>query len=345
VRVLENSLRGNIVFRCDAVNSPTVGTGHLMRCLNLALHFCKKYKIKKKKIIFISKTDKEFSFSKKVLLGYKFKIKKIDNNVKDNSIEEANHISRNMASLLVIDRISKTNYKFYKIIREKFKKIIIFEDKSDLREKFDLSLNTLVFPRTTSKKKNLKIGFRYLLLPISSKKQRVSLNKKNIFLSFGGYDHNNLCSKVMKTLHKIDKKLNIFIPKIYNLKKMKISKKHKIIYYKKEEYLKHIKKCNIAIISGGLTLYDAIYLKKKTICIPQYRHQYINANKISKFYPINIIKKGLRNFDTIILKKIDNIFESKKIMHSKIKENNIISHKNYIKTISYIEKIYEKSSN
>ena len=74
-------------------------------------------------------------------------------------------------------------------------------------------------------------------------------------------------------------------------------------------------------------------------------HQYINANKISKFYSINIIKKSLTNFDSIILKKIDNIFESKKIMHSKIKENNIISHKNYIKTISYIEKIYEKSFN
>jgi len=345
VTVLENSLRNKIVFRCDAAKSPNVGTGHLLRCLNLAKHLSKKYRIKKNKIIFICKTDKEFFLSKKILLRDKFCIKKINNKIKDNSIKEANEISKNSANILIIDRISKTNSNFYNIIKKKFKKVIIFEDRSKIRKKFDLSLNTLVFPKKISKNKNNIMGFQYLLLPITSKKEVVISKKENIFLSFGGYDHNNLCLKIVKILPKLNKKLHIFIPKIYNLNKFDISNKHKVTYYKKDQYLKYLKQCNIAIISGGLTLYDAIYLKKKIICIPQYLHQLINADKIKKYYLINIIKKDLKNFDSIMLSKIDKIFENKKIIYNRIKENNIISHKNYIKTMSYIEKVYEESFN
>ncbi len=195
------------------------------------------------------------------------------------------------------------------------------------------------------KSKNIKIGFQYLLLPITSKKELTTINKKNIFLSFGGYDHNDLCSRVLKILPKFDEKINIFVPEIYNHKKIRISKKHIIKYYKKEEYLRYLRQCNIAIISGGLTLYDAIYLKKKIICIPQYRHQFINAVKIKKHYSIDIIKKSLRNFNSIMLKKIDHVYENKKITQSRVKENNIISHENYIKTMNHIEKVYEKSFN
>lgn len=340
MKILKNSLTNKIVIRCDAANSPKVGTGHLYRCINIANHLSKKFRIDKKNIIFICKTKNEFFLSKKLLYPYKFTIQSISNSIKENSIQEAKIIAKWNASLIILDRISKTNYNFFKILKTKFNKAIIFEDKSEIRKKFDLSINSLVYPKSNFKYKNTKIGFKYMLLPISSKKI-VTLQKKNyIFLSFGGYDHNNLCTKVIKSLNKIKRKLTIFVPKTDKSKLKIIELKHKIIFYSRSEYINFFKKCDIAIISGGLTLFDGIYLKKKIICIPQYRHQLINAARIKAKYPINILKKSKRNFNQEIINLISKI---SRYNNSKLNKNNIVSQKSYINTVKYIEKIYEKS--
>ncbi len=346
MKISKNSLKNKVVFRCDAANNPKVGTGHLIRCLNLAKHLSIRYKIKQKNIIFICKTENEFYLSKELLAGKKFSLKKINYLIKDNSIEEAKFISKYPANLLVIDRVSDTNLNFYNLIKNIFKKKIIFEDKSKYRNKFDLSINSLTFKKSFYQSKKEKIGFKYMLLPITSKKENPFNRKNNIFLSFGGYDHNNLCMKILKILPQIKKDLQIFIPKVYKLNKFDKSIKHNLKIYKKNEYLKYFKQCNIAIISGGLTLFEAIYLKKKIICVPQYRHQLINAKKMKKYYPINIIENDHKNFQSILINKINKIYGKKvNLLSNKIKKNNIISHENYVKTLSYIEKIYEKSFN
>ena len=67
MKTSKSSSINKIVFRCDAGNNPRVGTGHLYRCINIAEHLVKKYKINKKQIIFICKKKREFSISKKIL--------------------------------------------------------------------------------------------------------------------------------------------------------------------------------------------------------------------------------------------------------------------------------------
>ena len=346
MRISKNFLKSKIVFRCDAGNNPHVGTGHLYRCLNIADHLSKKYKLKKKQIVFICKDKGEFKISKKILNSREYLTRKINNKVIDNSLKETDVISKASGNLLIIDRIGKTNSSFYNRLKNKFNKIIIFEDKSRIRNKFDLSINSLVFTRFYLRSKNVKIGFKFMLLPLVSKKISSKSLTNNIFLSFGGYDHNNLCVKVLNNIKKIDENLNIFVPKIYKQSFSKVNKKHKIILYNRNEYIKYFSKCNIAIISGGLTLYDGILLKKKIICVPQYRHQSINTNKIKKVFPIFVIKKSVKSFDSKIISKFNEIYDNKKLEKIiKSNKNNIFSKKNYIKTMRYIEKIYEKSLN
>ena len=43
-----------------------------------------------------------------------------------------------------------------------------------------------------------------------------------------------------------------------------------------------MQKSKFVIVSGGMTVFDALYMNKKIICIPQYRHQFDNiySNKI-----------------------------------------------------------------
>jgi len=59
-------------MRSDAGNVQQIGTGHLYKSITIAKLLIKKFKIEKKKIIFITKTTGKFSLSKKILKQNKF---------------------------------------------------------------------------------------------------------------------------------------------------------------------------------------------------------------------------------------------------------------------------------
>ena len=55
-----NSFKHKVLFRCDAANIPEIGTGHLYRCLTIALLLKKKYNLKYHDIAFVVKSKNEF---------------------------------------------------------------------------------------------------------------------------------------------------------------------------------------------------------------------------------------------------------------------------------------------
>ena len=341
MKKLKNFSKIKIVFRCDAALKSNVGTGHLYRCIIIANYLQKKFNIKKKHILFFIKTDNEYKISRSILKDANFNIYKINYKIKDFSLDEAKEISKIHANLLVIDRIGRVDRKFFEVIRKSFKKKIILECISKERRLFDLSINSLVIPNKKFYSDHL--GFKYLILNSFKETGNMNRKKKTIFLSFGGYDHNNLSEKILSCFQNINSKFEIYIPKVYDKKEIKNIKKHKLIYYKRDEYLKFYKKCEVAIVSGGLTLYDGIILKKKIICIPQYQHQLVNAKKINKSYNIKILDKNASNFK----KKFKSIFY--KIYDSKLtnikKRKSLINKKNFKNTLEMLKKIYETSVN
>ena len=105
-------------------------------------------------------------------------------------------------------------------------------------------------------------------------------------------------------------------------------------------------KSNIAIIAGGLSLFDAILNKKKIICIPQYKHQEINAKKIFKTNSINYLSPDNMKFNSIL----ENIFLKIYKNASYLKKINtiqkrIINIKKIKYTLELISKVYDKSKN
>ena len=72
-----------IIFRCDAGKIKELGTGHLIRSLCLAKMLIKSRNIKKKDILFLIKTKKKYSISKKIIQRENFSYKSIDNSIRD----------------------------------------------------------------------------------------------------------------------------------------------------------------------------------------------------------------------------------------------------------------------
>ena len=152
-----------IIFRCDAGKVKELGTGHLIRSLCLAKMLIKSRNIKKKDILFLIKTKKKYSISKKIIQRENFSYKSIDNSIRDFTNKEAKIILENNFDILIIDRLGKINLNFIKLIRKNKKKIICFDNFSKNRFLCDLSINPLIF-ESEYKKTNHFSGYEYNIL-------------------------------------------------------------------------------------------------------------------------------------------------------------------------------------
>ncbi len=338
-------LNHKIVFRCDAANIPEIGSGHVYRSLIIAKFLKKRLSLNPKQIVFVVKIKGKFSKNLSILRKSKFQIIKIKSTIKNYSIEEAKELNKLKANIIIIDRLGKVRKNFYKLIKNNFKKKIIIDDSSIQRKLFDLSLNPLIQNVPTFQ--GAKIGYRYLILDIFKKiNLKTKKNNKNIFLFFGGFDNKNLSQKVINSLGLIKARLNIYLPLAYK-KSVKIKKnKHNFIFFKPEKYFKELNKSNISIISGGIALFDSILYKKKIICIPQYKHQELNAKKIFKTKAINYLNIKNKNFHARLVDLILKIYKDEHYL-KKINaiQGRIIDIKKVKNTLELFLKTYAKSKN
>lgn len=296
-----------ILFRCDAGKYKKIGTGHLFRCIFLAKILKKKLNISDQQIRFIIKSDKKYKIASEILKEYKFDfVRYKDRNLKENSKNEIDILKKNSAEILIFDRMVFSNKKKILKLKKYFKKIIALDDKSK-HKVFDLRINSLINLR--SRKKNRSI-FENLILPsyekIKFSKKKI-LNKKinKVFLNLGGWDKNNYTKKIIDLLKKNDLKINLFIPSNVKYKKVNSYGKLKVTLFKKKEFYKYLNKSDLSIVSGGLVMFDSIYLGIPAICLPQDRDQKINA-KILNFFNANLIinnnnieKSFYKNFNSI----------------------------------------------
>ena len=94
----------------------------------------------------------------------------------------------------------------------------------------------------------------------------------------------------------------------------------------------YMQKSKFAILSGGMTLFDALYMNKKIICIPQYSHQFDNlySNKIEN--NLILLKYGQKNFKSELAK----FFEKMILSKIKIKKCKLVERKNMSLTLKSI---------
>ena len=86
----------------------------------------------------------------------------------------------------------------------------------------------------------------------------------------------------------------IYLPRSYKNKFDVPKMKNKVLFFDFNDYYTYMHKSEISIVSGGMSLFDALYLNKRIICLPIYNHQKRNIinNKISnKIKVIQINKK------------------------------------------------------
>lgn len=317
-----------ILFRCDAGYKSQLGTGHLVRSITIAKILIKKFKVKKKNIIFLIKTEKKYLLGKKIINFEKFRYKSINHKIKNYSLNELKELKKNKFKIVIFDRLGKINLKFIKELKKDHKKIVCLDDESNNKYLCDLSLNPLVYKKSYEKINHFS-GNRYNILPtlLFKRRERKISKIKNIFISFGGFDKNNYIKLFYNRIRK-DKKFKLINSSYKNLDKFQNMK----------IFFKNMSLSDLVICSGGLTMYDALNLNKTTIVIDQYKHQLRNINRLRKRGIINYLNKKNINKLFSLINKINKKKKLKKFQKMIIKYNKA---QRPMEIIKKINKIYE----
>jgi len=306
------------IFRVDAGNIPELGTGHLYRCITIYNYLIQKG-IKKNQLQFVIKSKNNYLLAKKILNKKKIKFISIDEKIKDFSKKELNFLSSIKSKVIIFDRLSKIDRSFLDGLRLNFKKIIGIDIKKRNDVKLDLYFNPL--QNNIEQTKKIK-NYKNNVLPSIFFKNQMNdkpKEKLNFFTFFGGYDF---------------KKINKRIKLLKNIKSINLKNDQKKFYL-------NFNKADIVICSGGLTVFDAIYLNKIIIAIPQYNHQLINLkclNKQKVCYLIKINRNFEKNLYACIKKILSLSFKEKNLIY--LKQKKII---NYNSQMKLLNKIYDYS--
>jgi spore coat polysaccharide biosynthesis predicted glycosyltransferase SpsG len=300
------NIKKKILYKVEG--SEEIGMGHVFRSFFLIQKLKRKYDV----IIFTASESKSEDFFKKKnfeVITYKkrnqFKIlKKFIINYK---------IKRFINDLIIFD---KKIYYFLKEIKCK----CFFLDTKNIRASNNFyCINTFI--RTKQKHKNYYYGLKYVITDPSLKSRRnYTLNKGvKLLLHFGGTDDRMLNIKIINILSEIKNLKNVSIilgpalkykhDKIYqSITKAKFNVK---VYNYPKRLNSIYNSCNLAITTGGNTLFNFCSINLKNISISANSLEIKNCKKMKKSNLTNYFghyldfdkKKFIQFYNKVLLKK------------------------------------------
>lgn len=291
-----------IFFRVDY--NETIGSGHILRCMNLIKNI-----IKNNKIILITRANlNEKNQIKKIFINMKidffflqpvYKINKknystwLRINVKKDALETKqiiNNCGGQADDVIVIDHYGINNL-WLKILNSKIKTIVL-DDYIRRRINSDVIINGNIKAKSNFYKKNLssKIyeGTKYAIISPEYKSCYKLSHKKKILIFFSNSDINQFYLKVLKCFNNFENDLDFTIITGFQNKKFEknIQKKNVKFFENIKDFDKIIQKTTLAIGGCGSTYLQRLYYNIPSIIFSLSKNQVpfckiLHKNKIS----------------------------------------------------------------
>lgn len=271
-----------VIFRCDAGHSPEIGTGHIARSKTLANSLVDSGLLNIRDIFFYTRNDPDFTLGQKYLEGSSFKYEVFSgNSLKANSTSELRILANSSASIIFMDRL-ETSSSLIKGLMKSGKKVVTFDDYGPGRIHADLAISAIFDDVEISS--NLVKGYEYLILSRNkyhTRPLRSQINK--IVATFGGIDARDLCSFFLHNSHVIPSLCSVDIvlgrcdetvlqTYLEYLHSNNLEDRFKI-YVSPSNYHEIISEADLAITSGGLSIFEFSAYGIPSIALPQYKHQ------------------------------------------------------------------------
>ena len=190
--------------------------------------------------------------------------------------------------LIVCDLKSYKNKKYSVLYKMNNCKIINIENYDN--SNYDFNISVIDHNSKLPGKRVSGLNYAMIRPEITKKltKKITKINHKSIFVNLGSTESIKKIKELSLLLKGLSIKFNfIFITKFYKHFNI-IKRSQKFKYYAPKFFLKYFNSSIINITNGGLTLIEALYLRKKIIIIPQTSYE-------KKFS--NYLKKKTNNID------------------------------------------------
>lgn len=318
-----------IALRVDG--SRLIGMGHISSCIALA-SVLKRYH----HVYFIIRED-DIAVKKVRKLGYK--VQKIRKNIceKDYIKKLLDILVKKKTDVVLFDLLEiKTD--IYNKSSDKGIKCVLLDIlgiySNKIKLKSDILINRTIIPNRF-KKYNLNdpttkyyLGPDYAILRdefIKSNKKKRTIKKviKNILISFGGSDNNNITSRVLKVVNKIPNiNVTVILGSVFKWQKelksiLKGGNNNNIrILQDVENMARFMEECDLAICSGGLTAYELACSGTPSLTIVGYKHEAEQASEFEKRGSLVNLGLYTKLDDSTILNSIKELMKDYRLRES-----------------------------
>ena len=316
------------VFFFLVVCNSDVGLGHFYRCLKYS-KILKKAGYESFFLIDFNKMNLEL-INKNKIKNFKFV---------DYKLLKKNHLSfLNSYKILIFD-IYKIRLKDIKNLKKLFHKVGYIDDLGK-NYKVDFVINYFITKDIYSYRSKTKLlGYKYA--PMLEKKIDILKNNKRTFrilISFGAMDHYNLSEKIIEICNNPKFEFYLVIGPYYK-NKYSLIKKYRYynnikIFISPSGLDSLLKKSDLVICAGGLTVYESLQYGKKTISIILWKNQNFTKFLIKfKLFKYIIYKDNYEFLKKKILKNISFF------LNTKFKKKSLMEFKNIVNSSDLVDKI------
>ena len=313
-----------ITIRC--LTNPSKGFGNFSRCLNIA-------KSLNQKNCLISFVIDENEFVINELKKHKFDFVSIplSKSIFDKTNLLKNYLKQNNSNLCIIDMREYGEILSKKLLNYNCK-IVLFDDAWNKQVYADIIFNGTNVKsyhnyNIINKDSKLFLGPKYWIIDknfkiFSKRSSLIKVKKKySILITMGGSDKFNLTTRTVKSLMKINNiHISIIVGPFFShtetLMKIISSKPNVTLYESPPKIWKIFSSADIAICTGGNTLFELACMGIPTLCIPSVIHEikYAEEFKLQKFsLNLALREKNMKHIKSTILNLISDIKLQKKM--------------------------------
>jgi spore coat polysaccharide biosynthesis predicted glycosyltransferase SpsG len=266
-----------VLFRVDGGSAKDVGTGHIFRSLLLAAQLKGRASL-----IFASLDCVEFRYGHNQIASKGYPLSLLQPDRYHGALRAL--IDHTSPDLIVCD-LYQYQLEELELLSTTDAPLMTFDQFDPLRRYSNYPINAV-----SNSGQGLYDGLDYIVIPPPQVIRRRREIPENIFVCFGGFDYLNLTLKVTQTLAKIccTQRIQIVVGNDYapikdlvaftNQTQLQIT-----LHQQPNNFEELMGDSDIALVSGGLTLFQSLSLGVPTIVISQYDHQTQTANDFEHY--------------------------------------------------------------
>ncbi len=267
------------LYRCDAGEVPEIGTGHLRRGLLIAKELWNRHGIKTTFLM------RKHPIASEMIGGSGSRLITIREGVDDRQAI-LKTVSVVQPDAVILDMLD-TDRNLVRSIQQTGRPVITMDDHGTGSGAADMVINSFDLDGEGGAPYS---GLDYMVLPPGAPLEKHHREKAEvIFVSFGGYDHLDLTMKTLRAIDALDGNLKTVVvmrrmsPNSTDVESFTRERRSKFeLFFDVRAITEIMNDADIAIVSGGLTLFEAMRCGLPCVVMAQYGHQLKTAGEIEK---------------------------------------------------------------